>query len=84
MRALPGSAHVRSRRSAHAPSVDTICHAAPAVAFYEVVLALHIIAVVIAFGATFAYPVLLAAVTQGRPARAARAPPGRSTRSASA
>ena len=35
-----------------------------AVAFYEVVLALHIIAVVFAFGATFAYPVLLGAVTK--------------------
>jgi hypothetical protein len=32
-----------------------------AVAFWEVVLALHIIAVVFAFGATFAYPVLLGA-----------------------
>jgi hypothetical protein len=35
-----------------------------AVAFWEVVLALHIIAVVFAFGATFAYPVLLGAVTK--------------------
>jgi uncharacterized membrane protein len=35
-----------------------------AVQFYEVVLALHILAVVIAFGATFAYPVLLGAVTK--------------------
>jgi hypothetical protein len=33
-----------------------------AVAFSEVVLAVHIIAVVIAFGATFAYPVFLAAI----------------------
>jgi hypothetical protein len=33
-----------------------------AVAFFEVVLAVHIIAVVIAFGATFAYPVLLGVV----------------------
>jgi hypothetical protein len=31
-----------------------------AVAFYEVVIALHIIAVVLAFGATFAYPVIFA------------------------
>jgi hypothetical protein len=38
-----------------------------AVAFWEVVLALHIIAVVIAFGATFAYPVLLGAVTKADP-----------------
>ena len=37
---------------------------APAVAFYEVVLALHIVAVVFAFGATFAYPVLLGTVTR--------------------
>jgi hypothetical protein len=35
-----------------------------AVAFFEVVLALHILAVVVAFGATFAYPVFLAAVTK--------------------
>ena len=35
-----------------------------AVRFYEVVLALHILAVVIAFGATFAYPVLLGVVTK--------------------
>jgi hypothetical protein len=35
-----------------------------AVAFYEVVLALHIIAVVFAFGATFAYPVLLGTITK--------------------
>jgi hypothetical protein len=33
-----------------------------AVAFFEVVLAVHIMAVVFAFGATFAYPVLLGAV----------------------
>jgi hypothetical protein len=38
-----------------------------AVAFWEVVLALHIIAVVFAFGATFAYPVLLGAVTKADP-----------------
>ncbi len=42
------------------------------VAFFEVVLALHIIAVVIAFGATFAYPVMLGTVSARRPARAAR------------
>ncbi len=35
-----------------------------AVAFYEVVLAMHILAVVIAFGATFAYPVLLGTITK--------------------
>jgi hypothetical protein len=38
-----------------------------AVAFWEVVLALHIIAVVFAFGATFAYPVLLGAVAKADP-----------------
>jgi len=36
----------------------------PAVVFYEVVLALHILAVVFAFGATFAYPVLIGAITK--------------------
>src|SRR5271170_3580138 len=30
----------------------------PAVAFFEVVLALHIMAVIVAFGATFAYPIM--------------------------
>lgn len=34
----------------------------PAVAFFEVVLSVHIMAVVVAFGATFAYPVLLGVV----------------------
>ncbi len=38
-----------------------------ALVFYEVVLALHILAVVIAFGATFAYPVIFAAVTKADP-----------------
>ncbi len=38
-----------------------------AIAFYEVILALHILAVVFAFGATFAYPVLLGAVTRADP-----------------
>jgi hypothetical protein len=38
-----------------------------AVAFFEVVVALHIIAVVFAFGATFAYPVLLGAVAKADP-----------------
>jgi hypothetical protein len=31
---------------------------APAVAFFEVVLAIHIMAVVVAFGVTFAYPIM--------------------------
>jgi hypothetical protein len=38
-----------------------------AVAFFEFVLALHILAVVFAFGATFAYPVLLGAVAKADP-----------------
>jgi hypothetical protein len=38
-----------------------------AVTFYEVILALHILAVVFAFGATFAYPVLLGAVAKADP-----------------
>ncbi len=38
-----------------------------AVALWEVALALHIVAVVFAFGATFAYPVLLGAVTKADP-----------------
>ncbi len=33
---------------------------APAVAFWQVILALHIVAVVAAFGVTFAYPVIFA------------------------
>lgn len=37
------------------------------VQFFEVVLAVHIMAVVFAFGATFAYPVLLGAVTKADP-----------------
>jgi hypothetical protein len=35
-----------------------------AVTLYEVVLAVHILAVVFAFGATFAYPVFLGAITK--------------------
>ncbi len=38
-----------------------------AVTTYDVVLAVHIMAVVFAFGATFAYPVLLGAVTKADP-----------------
>jgi Predicted integral membrane protein (DUF2269) len=34
--------------------------AAPATSFYEVVLAIHIMAVVVAFGVTFAYPIMFA------------------------
>ncbi|MGH2864571.1 MAG: hypothetical protein ACRDJX_04910 [Solirubrobacteraceae bacterium] len=33
---------------------------APAVVFYEVVLAVHVMAVVVAFGVTFAFPILFA------------------------
>jgi hypothetical protein len=39
----------------------------PAVAFFEVVLALHILAVVFAFGATFAYPVFVSAISKADP-----------------
>ena len=35
---------------------------APALLFWEVVLALHIMAVVVAFGVTFAYPIIFAVV----------------------
>ena len=52
-----------------------------AVAFYEVVIALHILAVVLAFGATFAYPVIFAVAAKDR-ARC-RLSIARSTRSAS-
>jgi predicted integral membrane protein DUF2269 len=41
---------------------------APAVEFFEVVLAIHILAVVIGFGAIFAYPVLFAAARRADPA----------------
>jgi len=34
--------------------------AAPATSFYEVVLAIHIMAVVVSFGVTFAYPIMFA------------------------
>jgi hypothetical protein len=39
----------------------------PAVAFVDVILAVHIVAVVFAFGATFAYPVLLGVVGKADP-----------------
>jgi hypothetical protein len=60
-----GVRHIRRDRSPHMRRHDQ--YDSPvlvAVAFWEVILALHIIAVVIAFGATFAYPVLLGAVTK--------------------
>jgi hypothetical protein len=38
-----------------------------AVAFYEVITALHVLAVVFAFGATLAYPVLIGAITRANP-----------------
>ncbi|HWY19138.1 MAG TPA: hypothetical protein VNY27_10575 [Solirubrobacteraceae bacterium] len=38
-----------------------------AIALWEIVLPLHILAVVFAFGATFAYPVMLTAVTRANP-----------------
>jgi Predicted integral membrane protein (DUF2269) len=39
----------------------------PAVTFYTVVLAIHIAAVVIAFGVTFAYPIIFAVVEKADP-----------------
>ena len=38
-----------------------------ALLFYEVVLALHIIAVVVAFGVTFAYPIIFTVITRQDP-----------------
>lgn len=40
----------------------------PAVAFSDFVLAIHILAVVVAFGATFAYPLLFTAAIKAEPA----------------
>jgi uncharacterized membrane protein len=40
---------------------------APAIYFYDVILALHIAAIVIAFGVTFAYPVIGIYVTREQP-----------------
>ncbi len=40
---------------------------APAVTFYDVVLAIHIIAVVVAFGVTFAYPIIFAVAGKREP-----------------
>jgi uncharacterized membrane protein len=40
---------------------------APAIFFYDVVLALHIAAIVIAFGVTFAYPIIGIYVTRSEP-----------------
>jgi hypothetical protein len=39
----------------------------PAASFYEVVLAVHIMAVVIAFGVTFAYPIMFAVAAKHGP-----------------
>jgi hypothetical protein len=40
---------------------------APAVAFFEVVLAVHIMAAVVAFGVTFAYPIIFPVVEKADP-----------------
>jgi hypothetical protein len=40
---------------------------APAIFFYDVVLALHIAAIVVAFGVTFAYPILGIYITREHP-----------------
>ena len=42
---------------------------APAVTFYEFVLALHIMAVVVAFGVTFAYPIMFMVAAKSQPRR---------------
>jgi Predicted integral membrane protein (DUF2269) len=39
----------------------------PAVAFYEVVLAIHIMAVIVAFGVTFAYPIMFSVGARADP-----------------
>ncbi len=39
----------------------------PAASFYEVVLAIHIMAVVVAFGVTFAYPIMFAVAARSDP-----------------
>jgi len=39
----------------------------PAVLFYEVILALHIAAVVVAFGVTFAYPIIFTVIARQDP-----------------
>ncbi len=41
--------------------------AVPAVAFFEVVLAVHIMAVVVAFGVTFAYPIMFSVGARADP-----------------
>jgi hypothetical protein len=60
-----------ARRGA-ARSVVTTCHAlcvlTLAITFYDVVLTVHILAVVVAFGVVFAYPVLDAQVRRASPA----------------
>jgi uncharacterized membrane protein len=40
---------------------------APAVAFFDVVLAVHIMAVIVAFGATFAYPIMFSVAARKDP-----------------
>jgi uncharacterized membrane protein len=40
---------------------------APAIYFYDVVLSIHIMAIVIAFGVTFAYPILFTYITREHP-----------------
>jgi hypothetical protein len=68
MRPSLGAAHVRLRPAAHAPpgrlrSPTMIV----AVTFYTFVLAVHIAAIVIAFGVTFAYPVMYAVGIRAEP-----------------
>jgi hypothetical protein len=42
----------------------------PAASLYEVVLAIHIMAVVVAFGVTFAYPILFTVIVRSNPREA--------------
>jgi hypothetical protein len=46
---------------------DRLAPVLTAVAFYEVITALHVLAVVFAFGATLAYPVLIGTITRANP-----------------
>ena len=66
-RGLRGDARRVRRLPAVVLSVTVL--ATPAVAFADFVLAIHILAVVIGFGATFAYPLIFAAARRGRSQR---------------
>jgi len=55
-----------------------------AITLYDVVLWIHVTAVVVAFGALFAYPIFLAVNARARRSRSARGCTARRSRSASA